>query len=94
MSQRIWALPTALVTIVLPVVIAIMALSCPAMGGPVLNNNPITFQMSGTATYMPDSGGSSRTGYKLKLGYSGKQWLAVEIVTGTNKNDVLVIQVN
>ena len=47
--------------------------------------------MSGSTTYMPDSGGSSRQGYKLKIGFSGYSWLGVEIITGTDKNDVLVL---
>lgn len=77
-----------------PLLMAILGLWGPVHAGPVLNNNEITFEMSGITTYMPDSGGSSRAGYKLKIGYTGKQWLAVEMVTDNNKNDVLVMQVN
>ena len=47
--------------------------------------------MSGATTYIPDSGGASKNGYKFKLGFSYYQWLAVEIITGTGKNDVLVL---
>lgn len=50
--------------------------------------------MKGATTYIPDAGGSSKTGYKLTIGFSYYQWLAIEIVTGTNKNDVLVLQSN
>lgn len=50
--------------------------------------------MSGTTTYIPDSGGLSRNGYKLRIGYAGKQWLGVEIITENNKNDVLILQIN
>ena len=45
--------------------------------GPVIKNNPITFAMSGTTTYIPDGGGASKSGYKLKVGFTGYQWLAV-----------------
>ena len=53
--------------------IFIMQCTC----GPILNNFPITFEMLGSQTYTPDSGGISRSGYKLRLGYSYYQWLAV-----------------
>lgn len=43
----------------------------------ILNNIPITFQMSGLVTYTPDSGGATRSGYKLRLGFSTNQWLGI-----------------
>lgn len=63
-------------------------------GSGVLNNFPIKFEMLGTTTYIPDSGGVSRNGYKLRIGFQNYQWLAVEIITNTDKNDVLVMQIN
>lgn len=45
--------------------------------GPILNNIPITFQMNGATSYNPDSGGQTRNGYKLTLGFYGYSWLAV-----------------
>lgn len=63
-------------------------------GSGVLSNFPIKFEMSGTTTYIPDSGGVSRNGYKLRIGFQNYQWIAAEIVTNTDKNDVLVVQVN
>ena len=50
--------------------------------------------MTGTTIYIPDSGGLSRNGYKMTVGYTGKQWLGVQIVTSTDKNDVLIFQLN
>ena len=48
-----------------------------ALAGPVLDNFPITFEMRGPTTYNPDAGGSARSGYKLRIGYTNKQWLGV-----------------
>jgi len=33
--------------------------------------------MSGSTTYSPDRGGSTQTGYQLKIGYSYKPWLGI-----------------
>lgn len=62
--------------------------------GPVLDNIPITFEMTGSTTYSPDKGGASQTGYRLKIGYSYKQWLGIEFVTSVNQNDVLIMQLD
>lgn len=51
-------------------------LICATKCGPVLDNFPITFEMSGETSYIPDSGGVARNGYKLKIGYAFHQWLA------------------
>ena len=58
--------------------------------GPILNNYPIIFEMLGPTTYNPDSGTSTKNGYKLKLGYTANSWIAVEF-PDSPKNDVLVI---
>ena len=50
--------------------------------------------MSGATTYIPDTGGTSKQGYKLRLGYQGNSWLGVEIVTGTDKNDVIILELD
>lgn len=60
----------------------------------ILNNYPITFTMSGSSTYTPDAGGATRSGYNLRIGYMNHQWIGVQIITGTNKNDVLIVQID
>lgn len=52
-------------------------LSSPIHSGAVLNNYPITFQMSGQTTYTPDAGGASRSGYNLRVGFTNNQWLGI-----------------
>lgn len=74
-------------------IIAICLLHIKCASG-VLKNFPIIFQMSGSTTYTPDSGGVTRNGYKLRIGFTNFQWIAAEIITNTDKNDVLVVQVN
>lgn len=49
--------------------------------------------MLGPATYNPDSGASIKNGYKLRIGFTGHSWLAVQF-PDTAKNDVLVITSN
>jgi hypothetical protein len=61
---------------------------------PILDNYPIKFQLNGATTYTPDSGGSPLNGYKLTIGYTNYQWLGIELVTNTGKNDVLILQIN
>jgi len=46
-------------------------------GDAVLNGLPVTFDMGGTISYIPDNGGGTQTGYQLTLGYYGSSWLAV-----------------
>lgn len=40
-----------------------------------LNNIPITFQLSGLTTYVPDTGGVAIPGYIFTLGYNYKSWI-------------------
>lgn len=46
--------------------------------------------MLGPATYNPDSGASTLKGYRLRLGFTGRSWIAVEF-PDTPKSDVLVV---
>ena len=75
-------------------VLILTVLFASANAGPVLDNFPITFEMKGPTTYNPDAGGTVKNGYKMRIGYTNKQWLGVEIITGTTKNDVLIIQID
>lgn len=45
--------------------------------GPILDNLPVTFEMLGSTTYSPDSGGATLNGYKIRIGYTGHSWIAV-----------------
>jgi hypothetical protein len=49
--------------------------------------------MLGTTQYNPDTGASLKNGYKIKIGYTGHSWIAVEF-PDVSKNDVLVITAN
>lgn len=40
-----------------------------------IDNIPITFQLSGLTTYVPDTGGIAIPGYTLKVGYNYKSWI-------------------
>ena len=40
-----------------------------------LNDIPITFQLSGLTTYIPDTGGIAIPGYTFTLGYNYKSWI-------------------
>ena len=46
--------------------------------------------MLGPITYNPDSGASTLKGYRLKLGFTGHSWIAVEF-PDTPRSDVLVV---
>jgi hypothetical protein len=46
--------------------------------------------MLGPTKYNPDSGGSTLNGYKLRIGYTGHSWLAIEF-PDSPRSDVLVI---
>lgn len=45
-----------------------------------LNNAPITFEMQGSTSYMPDTGGALVPGYKLKMGFNQFSWLGTNIL--------------
>lgn len=60
----------------------------------ILNNLPVTFTMSGSKSYLPDSGGASQLGYVLTLGYAGESWLGVQFVNSGANNDFLVLQIS
>jgi len=60
---------------------------------PILDNLPVTFEMLGTTTYNPDSGGATLSGYQLRIGYTGHSWIAVEF-PDTPRSDVLVVTAN
>ena len=77
-----------------PILFLFFILSININCGPVLDDIPITFEMTGSTSYSPDRGGSLQTGYKLKIGYSNKQWLGVQFVTGNNKNDVIIMELD
>ena len=46
--------------------------------------------MLGQTTYNPDSGASTLKGYRLRIGYTGHSWIAVEF-PDTPRSDVLVV---
>jgi hypothetical protein len=45
-----------------------------------LNNAPITFEMQGSTSYMPDTGGALVPGYKLKMGFDKFSWLGTNFL--------------
>lgn len=60
----------------------------------VLNGYPITFNLAGTTTFMPDAGGSAQSGYTINLGFTGLSWIAAELVTPAGNTDVLVVTID
>ncbi len=58
--------------------------------GPILDNLPITFQFLGQTRYNPDSGAATLNGYKIRIGFTGRSWLAVQF-PDTPRSDVLVV---
>jgi hypothetical protein len=46
--------------------------------------------MLGQTTYNPDSGAATLKGYKLKIGYTGHSWIAVEFYDNV-RSDILVV---
>lgn len=61
--------------------------------GPILDKLPVTFEMLGPTTYNPDSGAATLNGYKIRIGYTGHSWIAVQF-PDTPRSDVLVITSN
>lgn len=49
--------------------------------------------MIGPTTYNSDSGGATLNGYKIRIGYTGHSWIAVQF-PDTPKSDVLVVNSN
>ena len=49
--------------------------------------------MLGQTTYNPDTGAATLKGYKLRIGYTGHSWIAVEF-PDSPRSDVLVVTAN
>jgi hypothetical protein len=60
----------------------------------ILANLPVTFTMGGPTTYIPDTGGSSQSGYLLTIGFVGQSWLGVQFVNPGGNSDFLALQIS
>jgi hypothetical protein len=60
----------------------------------ILNGYPVTFNLAGSASFIPDAGGSEQSGYVINLGYSGGSWIAAELFTIAGNTDLLVVQID
>lgn len=56
--------------------IAMTLLLSPALSEAILNGYPITFNLAGGTTFMPDAGGITQSGYTINLGFTGCSWIA------------------
>lgn len=56
--------------------ILLVALIQPGLSGAIINGYPITFNLAGATTFMPDAGGATQSGYTINLGFTGCSWIA------------------
>lgn len=66
----------------------------PAHSEAVINGYPITFNLAGGTTFMPDAGGVTQSGYTINLGFTGCSWIAAELITPAGNTDVLVVTID
>ncbi len=57
-------------------IVALLFLFIAVRNEAILNGLPVIFNLVGTTTFTPDSGGSMQSGYTINLGYTGSSWIA------------------